>query len=103
MKSLLNSHDLALITLDTLRYDTAAEQAAKGNTPNLSRAVTAWEKRHTPASFTYAAHHAFFAGFLPTPATPRLFAAHFPGSTTTTDDTWTFDAPDVVTALAQTG
>ncbi|MBB5869008.1 hypothetical protein F4553_002387 [Allocatelliglobosispora scoriae] len=102
MKSLIPSHDLAFITLDTLRYDTATQQAAQGRTPNLSKAAT-WEKRHTPASFTYAAHHAFFAGFLPTPATPRLFAAHFPGSTTTTDDTWTFDAPDVVTALSETG
>lgn len=36
-----------------------------------------WERRPTPVSFTYAAHQAFFAGFLPTPDRagkhPRLF------------------------------
>jgi len=41
--------------------------------------ASGWERRHSPASFTYAAHQAFFAGFLPTPASPgphpRLFAA----------------------------
>ena len=66
-----------------------------------------WERRHTPASFTYAAHHAFFAGFLPTPVTPgphpRLFAAGFPGSVSTGAGTWVFDEPDLVTALAGRG
>ena len=63
--------------------------------------------RHTPGSFTYAAHQAFFAGFLPTPArpgpSPRLFAASFEGSETTTDHTAVFDAPDWVTGLASRG
>ncbi len=64
--------DLLFVTLDTLRYDVAVELAAAGRTPNLVRALPAgrWERRHTPGSFTYAAHHAFFAGFLPTPAEP---------------------------------
>src|SRR5205823_5971775 len=66
-----------------------------------------WERRHSPASFTYAAHHAFFAGFLPTPPGPgphpRAFAAAFAGSESTVDGTWVFDAPDVVTALAAAG
>jgi Sulfatase len=109
LATLIGSHDVALVTLDTLRYDVAAECAATGRTPNLARVLPGgrWERRHTPASFTYAAHHAFFAGFLPTPATPgrhpRLFAARFPGSETATDDTWVFDEPDVVTALAKEG
>ncbi|MBO4209773.1 STM4013/SEN3800 family hydrolase, partial [Micromonospora echinofusca] len=34
---------------------------------------------------------------------PRLFAAAFPGSVSATEDTWVFDAPDVVTALAGRG
>ncbi|HEY0697531.1 MAG TPA: STM4013/SEN3800 family hydrolase, partial [Micromonospora sp.] len=34
---------------------------------------------------------------------PRLFAAAFPGSESTTEQTWVFDAPDVVTALAGVG
>lgn len=114
--------DLLFVTLDTLRYDVAVELAAAGRTPNLVRALPAgrWERRHSPGSFTYAAHHAFFAGFLPTPAAPaepgdpagdggragrqqRLFAARFPGSETTGERTWVFDAPDLVTALRDVG
>lgn len=109
MKELIGSHDLLFVTLDTLRYDVAAELAATGRTPNLARALPGgvWERRHSPASFTYAAHQAFFAGFLPTPTTPgphpRLFAATSPGSESTGEQTWTFDAPDVVHALAAAG
>ncbi|GIF16806.1 STM4013/SEN3800 family hydrolase [Actinoplanes teichomyceticus] len=109
MRSLIGSHDILLVTLDTLRYDVAAELAATGRTPHLSRVLPGgrWERRHSPASFTYAAHHAFFAGFLPTPDSPgdheRLYAAAFPGSTTSGPDTWVFDAPDLPTALAGAG
>jgi hypothetical protein len=109
MRLVVGSHDLLFVTLDTLRYDVAAELAEAGRTPNLARRLPGgrWERRHTPASFTYAAHHAFFAGFLPTPITPgphpRLFAARFPGSESTVEGTWAFDAPDLVTGLAQVG
>ena len=109
MKALIGSHDLLFVTLDTLRHDVAAGQLAAGRTPNLARVLPggAWQRRHTPASFTYAAHHAFFGGFLPTPVTPgpheRPFAARFPGSTTVGEDTWEFDAPDVVTGLRAAG
>ena len=88
VKALIGSHDLLFVTLDTLRHDVAAGQLAAGRTPNLARVLPGgvWQRRHTPASFTYAAHHAFFGGFLPTPVTPgpheRPFAARFPGSTT---------------------
>jgi len=106
-RALVGGADIALITLDTLRYDVAAEEMASGRTPNLTAVVPGgvWEERHSPASFTYAAHHAFFAGFLPTPARPgvhpRLFAARFGGSETTTRETCVFDAPDIVTGLRQ--
>ncbi|MGC5330255.1 STM4013/SEN3800 family hydrolase [Micromonospora sp. DT62] len=109
MRSLIGSHDLLLLTLDTLRHDVAADLAARGRTPHLARALPGgrWERRHSPASFTYAAHHAFFSGFLPTPVTPgrheRLYAAAFPGSETSGADTWVFDAPDLPTALADVG
>jgi hypothetical protein len=109
LNAVIGHHDLLLVTIDTLRFDVAAELAAAGRTPNLARALPggAWERRHTPASFTYAAHRAFFAGFLPTPVAPgphpRLFAARFPGSETVGEDTWVFDAPDVVTGLAAAG
>src|SRR5262245_21771007 len=109
MNAIVGSHDLLLVTLDTLRYDVAARLAAEGRTPNLTKVLPdgVWEERHTPATVTYAAHAAFFAGFLPTPVTPgrhpRLFAARFPGSETTAEGTWVFDAADLPTALAAAG
>lgn len=114
MRDLIGTHDLLMVTLDTLRHDVAATELAAGRTPNLARALPGgrWQRRHTPASFTYAAHHAFFAGFLPTPADPpppgegaaaRLFAARFPGSETCGPDTWIFDAADLPGALAAEG
>ncbi|MDP9795379.1 hypothetical protein J2S43_003891 [Catenuloplanes nepalensis] len=108
MRGLIPGHDLLLVTLDTLRFDVAARLHAAGRTPGLAgRLPGGWERRHTPASFTYAAHHAFFAGFLPTPVTPgrhrRPFAARFAGSETTGRDTWVFDAADLPGALADAG
>lgn len=106
---LIGTHDILLMTLDTLRYDVAVAALAQGKTPFLASLLPgrAWEERHTPGSFTYAAHHAFFAGFLPTPVTPgrhtRLFATRFPGSETIGPETCVFDAPDIVTGLAAHG
>ena len=106
---LVGSHDILLMTLDTLRYDVAINALMSGKTPNIAALLPdgQWERRHTPGSFTYAAHHAFFAGFLPTPVEPgrhpRLFAAQFPGSVTTTESTFVFDTPDIVSGLAQIG
>ncbi|HET6251714.1 MAG TPA: STM4013/SEN3800 family hydrolase [Tepidisphaeraceae bacterium] len=107
--ALIGTHDVLLVTLDTLRYDVAAAALAAGRTPNLARVLPggAWEERHSPATFTYAAHQAFFAGFLPTPVAPgnhhRLFAARFAGSETTGPLTAVFDAADIVTGLAARG
>lgn len=107
--ALIGTHDVVFVTLDSLRYDVAVEALAGGDTPRLAGLLPGgrWEKRHTPGTFTYAAHHAFFAGFLPTHAAPgthpRLFAARFAGSVTTTDHTAVFDAPDWVTGLAGVG
>jgi hypothetical protein len=106
---LIGTHDVLLLTLDTLRYDVAQACLREGRTPNLAAVLPAggWEERHSPGSFTYAAHQAFFAGFLPTPARPgrhpRLFAVRFPGSETTGPRTCVLDAPDVVTGLAGRG
>src|SRR5947209_8890449 len=106
---LIGTHDVLLLTLDTLRYDVARDCLARGRTPNLARVLPggAWEERHSPGNFTYAAHQAFFAGFLPAPARPgkhpRLFAVRFPGSETVTEQTCVFDAPDIVTGLAGRG
>ncbi len=106
---LVGTHDILLVTLDTLRYDVAREALAAGQTPNLAAVLPGarWQERHSPGSFTYAAHQAFFAGFLPTPLGPgphpRLFAARFAGSETTTAQTYVFDAPDIVAGLAGLG
>jgi hypothetical protein len=103
--AMLGTHDVLLMTFDTLRYDVAAS----AQTPNLRRLLPGgqWERRHTPGSFTYAAHHAFFAGFLPTPTTPgphpRLLATRFAGSESVTLRTLVFDAPDLVTGFAAAG
>ncbi|MCL2731188.1 MAG: STM4013/SEN3800 family hydrolase [Actinomycetia bacterium] len=109
MNEVVGRDDLLLVTLDTLRYDVAAELAAEGRLPNLAPHLPggAWERRHAPGSFTYASHQAMFAGFLPTPAAPgphpRLFAARFEGSESTAGDTWVFDTPDLVSGLAKAG
>lgn len=105
----IGSHDVLFVTLDTLRYDVAERARLEGRTPELEALLPGgrWERRHSPGSFTYAAHHAFFAGFLPTPAYPgvhpRLFAARFPGSETTAEETFVFDAADLPTGLRAEG
>ncbi len=109
MNEIVGRDDVLLMTFDTLRYDVAQQAWQAGETPNLARRLprTGWERRHTPGNFTYAAHAAFFAGFLPTPARPgrhpRPFAMRFPGSETTTADTYVCDADNLVTGLALCG
>jgi hypothetical protein len=108
-RSLLGSHDVLLVTFDALRYDVAVEALEAGLTPHLAELLPhrKWERRHTPGSFTYAAHQAFFTGFLPTPFEPthheRLFALRFAGSKTTGPRTCVFDAPDIVSGFARAG
>jgi hypothetical protein len=108
-RALIGTHNVLLVTLDTLRYDAARDALAAGRTPNLAAVLPpgGWEPRHSPGSFTYAAHHAFFAGFLPTPVEPgrhaRLFAVRFPGSETISPQTCVFDAPEIVSGLAGRG
>jgi Sulfatase len=108
-RDILGTHDCVFMTLDALRYDAASAAMDRGLTPQFQRLLPGarWERRHSPATFTYAAHHAFFAGFLPTPARPgkhsRLFAARFAGSETTTDQTLVFDTPDIVSGFAAAG
>jgi hypothetical protein len=108
-RAMLGTHDCLFVTFDTLRYDVACAALAQGLTPNLAALLPnhQWEPRHSPANFTYAAHQAFFAGFLPTPIQPgkhpRLFALRFDGSETTTEQTLIFDAPNIVAGFAAHG
>jgi hypothetical protein len=109
LTAVIGSRDVLFVTLDSLRYDVAVDALAEGRTPHLAALLPGgrWEERHSPASFTYAAHHAFFAGFLPTPARPgrhrRLFAVDFRGSETTGPGTWVFPEPDIVQGFAALG
>jgi hypothetical protein len=108
-KNLVGTHDILFVTLDTLRYDVAQKALDDGMTPNLKKWIpdNQWEKRHTPSTFTYGAHHAFFAGFLPTPVSPgphyRCFAVSFPGSDTISDQTYVFNTPDIVSGFSSIG
>jgi hypothetical protein len=109
VNKLIGSHDVLFVTLDTLRYDVAQDSLRQGRTPGLASLLPngAWEERHSPGNFTYAAHQAFFAGFFPTPTTPgkhpRPFAVRFPGSETTVAQTCVFDAPNIVRGLHARG
>lgn len=109
MNAVVGSQNIVFITLDTLRYDVAQALFAAGELPVLGAHLPpgGWERRHSPASFTYAAHHAFFAGFLPTPEQPgrhaRLFASAFHGSQSTSDATCVFEQESIVAGLAARG
>ena len=109
MNQVCASHDLLWLVLDTLRFDVALAEWKAGRTPNLVALLPdGWQERHSPGNFTYSAHHAFFAGFLPTPAKPdvshtRLFAARFAGSETIGPGTKVFDAPDIVSGFRAEG
>ncbi len=107
MNEIVGSDDVLFVVLDTLRYDVAEAAMESGETPNLQRLLGRWERRLTPACFTYAAHHAFFAGFLPVPDQPglhpRAFACAFRGSETTARSTYVFETSDIVSGFANIG
>ncbi len=110
MHAIVGTHDILFVTLDTLRYDAAQRCFEQGRLPTLTPHLPpgGLEKRHTPASFTYAAHQAFFAGFLPTPARPgphpRMFALAFAGSETFDANTFLFEnRADIVHGFADLG
>lgn len=107
-RSCLGTHNVLFITIDSLRYDVAADAMRSGATPNLQAIAPGglWQRRHSPSSFTYGAHTAFFAGFLPTPAAAgaagaaRLFATKFPGSRSVNARTLVFEQADIVSGFA---
>jgi hypothetical protein len=55
------------ITLDSLRYDTAAEALEAGESPNFLKLVGQWERRHAAATYTLPSHISMFAGMMPRP------------------------------------
>ncbi|MBX2872645.1 MAG: STM4013/SEN3800 family hydrolase [Saprospiraceae bacterium] len=108
-EQMAQSANVLFLVLDALRYDAAQDLFLAGKLPNFSRYLpqTGWEKRYTPASFTYPAHQAFFTGFLPTRIsqgiTPRHFAAEFKGSESTTSQTYRFQEANILAALHKIG
>jgi hypothetical protein len=62
-----------LLTLDSCRYDVMCD----AHTPVLDRYAREVLPAQTPANFTYAAHHAFFAGILPHVPEPRAYYNRF--------------------------
>lgn len=109
MNKIVGKYDIVLITLDTLRYDVAQALFESGRLKNIQAYLpnSGWEKRHAPGSFTYAAHHAVFAGFFPTPVhnpkQERLFATNFAGSETASEHTFLFDQETIVAGLQENG
>jgi hypothetical protein len=107
MNDIVGRCDIALVVLDALRYDVAVRELAAGRTPNLAARIGSWQRRHSPGTFTYAAHAAFFAGFLPTPAEPgrhvRPLALGFEGSETIGAATCVLEGANIVEGLAARG
>jgi hypothetical protein len=104
----LGTHDLLLVTIDTLRFDVAEACWRDGSTPCLRSVIPrGWEKRHAPGSFTYSSHAAMLAGFFPTPARPgkhtRRFALRFDGSETIGEETIVLDGPHLPAGFARLG
>lgn len=109
MNHIVGNMDIVLVTFDTLRYDVAQQYFEQGKTPNIANYLPreGWEKRHSPGTFTFPSHSAFFAGFLPNPGNSskheRLFASTFMGSETTGPNTFVFEEPNIVKALFNRG
>lgn len=107
-KTAFGRRDFLFVTLDALRWDVARDTLAAGEAPNLARLTGGgFEQRHTPATFTLAAHQAFFAGFFPTPVGPgphmRSIALRFGGSRSTSKDTLVLGGDNLVRAYADAG
>ncbi|MFG2883930.1 STM4013/SEN3800 family hydrolase [Streptomyces sp. NPDC048297] len=100
---------ILFITLDSLRYDVARAALHAGQTPNLAKMLPGgvWEERRTPGTFTLPAHIAFFSGFLPKLShpvqPPRLWECRPPAFKAIDTGTFVFDAPNLLTGLAQHG
>lgn len=99
--------DFVWIVLDSLRLDVARRALESGRLPHLGPLIGKWQEYHTPGNFTWAAHQAFFAGFLPTPAGPgphqRNLALAFAGSSTVTETTLMLEGDNVCSGLAARG
>ncbi|MFE3830782.1 STM4013/SEN3800 family hydrolase [Streptomyces sp. NPDC059092] len=100
---------ILFVTLDSLRHDVARAALHAGQTPRLAKILPGgvWEERRTPGTFTLPAHIAFFSGFLPKlpqpVQPPRLWECRPPAFKAVDAGTFVFDAPNLLTGLAQHG
>lgn len=109
MRSVVGSKDILLISINSLRYDTAVKEEQSGGTPVLS-AHANWKKCFAPAPSTYASHHAIFSGFFPVPVESRniteremLFFPEGNGLGKASDKSFTFEDATWVEALQKAG
>lgn len=107
LRPLCGRVDFVWVVLDSLRYDVAVAALQRGRLAHLAPLINRWEERHSPGSFTLAAHQAFFAGFLPTPAGPgphyRNLALAFAGSSTVDESTLMLEGESVCAGLSARG
>lgn len=109
MNEVVGHHDLLMVTLDTLRYDVAAELAAPAGCPTSraycrtaagrrgTRPAASRTRRTPPSSRASCPRRSARA------RTPRLFAARFGGSESTAPNTWVFEEADLPAGLARAG
>ncbi|MEW1701095.1 STM4013/SEN3800 family hydrolase [Streptomyces sp. NPDC091278] len=101
--------NILFVTLDSLRYDVAAQAHEAGDTPHLNTLLPpgGWERRWTPGTFTLPAHMAFFSGFLPKlpqpKQPPRLWECRPPAFKTPDPTTFVFEAPSLLEGLTDHG
>jgi len=101
--------NVLFVTLDSLRYDAAVAAQVAGLTPALTAALPGgqWEERRTPGTFTFPAHQAFFAGFLPKPALveqpPRLWEVQPPAGKPVHKTSYVFKAGNILDGFTRLG
>ncbi|GLY33465.1 STM4013/SEN3800 family hydrolase [Kineosporia sp. NBRC 101731] len=101
--------NILLVTMDSLRFDAAAEASRRGLTPRIVGFLSTerWEERRTPGTFTFPAHQALFAGFLPklyTPEQPpRLWECQPPAGKPVHPTTLVLPAADLLSGLRALG
>ena len=64
MNTVVGTHNILFVCIDTLRYDIAFQEQECGGTPVLNQ-YGPWRKCQAPGNFTYPSHQAMFAGFFP--------------------------------------
>lgn len=74
MDDVVGKRDIVMLCLDTLRWDVAQSEEETCGTPVLNR-YGKWIESFASGDFTWPAHHAIFAGFLPAPVEARSISA----------------------------